>query len=249
MKKCGLNRCDKSLRRVLTDGADTPWELPLKKCSVVGNGGILKDSGCGRQIDDADFVMRCNLPPLSKEYSKDAGTKTDLVTANPSIIEKRFNSLHWSRLEFLKNVKIYKQSLIYMPAFSKKHGTELSLRAYYTLSDFNATQKVIFANPDFLLHTERFWKNKGISARRLSTGLFLVTAALDLCEEVTIYGFWPFGVDLHGRPLSHHYYDNTLPISGVHAMPKEFQKLWLLHKMGVLRMQLGKCEEVHHDKN
>ncbi|XP_064877540.1 alpha-N-acetylneuraminide alpha-2,8-sialyltransferase isoform X2 [Oncorhynchus nerka] len=37
---------------------ETPLQRPLKKCSVVGNGGVLKHSGCGKYIDQADFVMR-----------------------------------------------------------------------------------------------------------------------------------------------------------------------------------------------
>ncbi|XP_042690816.1 alpha-N-acetylneuraminide alpha-2,8-sialyltransferase [Centrocercus urophasianus] len=221
----------------------TPFQLPLKKCSVVGNGGILKKSGCGKQIDQADFVMRCNLPPLSREYSKDVGLKTQLVTANPSIIQKRFQNLLWSRKAFVDSVKVYNHSYIYMPAFSMKTGTGPSLRVYYTLKDFGAKQAVLFANPNFLRDIGKFWKSKGIHAKRLSTGLFLVSAALGLCEEVTIYGFWPFSVDLHGKFISHHYYDNVLPDSGFHAMPEEFLQLWFLHKSGVLRMQLEQCED------
>ncbi|XP_035744446.1 alpha-N-acetylneuraminide alpha-2,8-sialyltransferase [Egretta garzetta] len=221
----------------------TPFQLPLKKCSVVGNGGILKKSGCGKQIDQADFVMRCNLPPLSSEYSKDVGSKTQLVTANPSIIQKRFQNLLWSRKAFVDSVKVYNRSYIYMPAFSMKTGTGPSLRVYYTLEDFGAKQAVLFANPNFLRDIGKFWKGKGIHAKRLSTGLFLVSAALGLCEEVTIYGFWPFSVDLHRKFISHHYYDNVLPDSGFHAMPEEFLQLWFLHKSGVLRMQLEPCED------
>ncbi|XP_078090819.1 alpha-N-acetylneuraminide alpha-2,8-sialyltransferase [Mustelus asterias] len=222
---------------------DTPLQLPLKKCSVVGNGGILKESGCGRQIDKADFVMRCNLPPLSNEYTKDAGYRTHLVTANPSIIVKRFQNLLWSRKSFVESMKVYGRSYIYMPAFSMKTGTDPSFRTYYTLSDFSANQTILFANPDFLRNAEKFWKSKGIHAKRLSTGLFLVSVALGLCEDVTLYGFWPFSMDLQGRIISHHYYDNVMPFSGYHAMPEEFLQLWLLHKSGILKMQIGKCEE------
>ncbi|KAM9684024.1 alpha-N-acetylneuraminide alpha-2,8-sialyltransferase isoform 2-T2 [Dama dama] len=221
----------------------TPFQLPLKKCAVVGNGGILKKSGCGRQIDEADFVMRCNLPPLSSEYTKDVGSKSHLVTANPSIIRQRFQNLLWSRKTFVDHMKVYNHSYIYMPAFSMKTGTEPSLRVYYTLSDVGANQTVLFANPNFLRSIGKFWKSRGIHAKRLSTGLFLVSAALGLCEEVAIYGFWPFSVNMHEQPISHHYYDNVLPFSGFHAMPEEFLQLWYLHKIGALRMQLDPCED------
>ncbi|XP_029455974.1 LOW QUALITY PROTEIN: alpha-N-acetylneuraminide alpha-2,8-sialyltransferase [Rhinatrema bivittatum] len=222
---------------------DTPFKLPLKTCSVVGNGGILKKSSCGRQIDQADFVMRCNLPPLSSEYSNDVGSKTQLVTANPSIIEKRFQNLLWSRKAFVESIKIYNHSALYMPAFSMKTATEPSFRVYYTLEDFSANQTVLFANPKFLHNIGKFWKSKGIHGKRLSTGLFLVSAALSLCEEVTIYGFWPFSVDLHGKFISHHYYDNVLPDIRFHAMPEEFLQLWFLHKSGVLRIQIEECDD------
>uniref|UniRef100_A0A8C2HUY4 ST8 alpha-N-acetyl-neuraminide alpha-2,8-sialyltransferase 1 n=2 Tax=Cyprinus carpio TaxID=7962 RepID=A0A8C2HUY4_CYPCA len=65
---------------------DTPLQLPLKKCSVVGNGGVLKHSGCGKEIDQAEFIMRCNLPPLSKEYTTDVGTRTHLDSKSEYIL-------------------------------------------------------------------------------------------------------------------------------------------------------------------
>uniref|UniRef100_A0A4W4EQW2 Alpha-N-acetylneuraminide alpha-2,8-sialyltransferase n=2 Tax=Electrophorus electricus TaxID=8005 RepID=A0A4W4EQW2_ELEEL len=223
---------------------DIPLQLPLKKCSVVGNGGMLKNSACGRDIDQADFVMRCNLPPLSKEYVNDVGTRTHLVTANPSIIEKSFQNLLWSRKAFVESMKAYGSSYIYMPAFSMKPGTDPSLRAYHALADSASNQTVLFANPDFLKKVGHFWKRRGVHGKRLSTGLFLVSLALGLCDEVTAYGFWPFATGLDEQPVSHHYYDNVLPSSGFHAMPEEFLQLWQLHKSGTLRVRVGPC--VHH---
>lgn len=222
---------------------DNPLPLPLKKCAVVGNGGILRHSKCGRDIDQADFIMRCNLPPLSEEYVEDVGTKTSLVTANPSIIEKRFQGLLWSRKAFVDHMKVYGSSFIYMPAFSMRPGTDPSLRASYALADTASNLTMLFANPDFLYSVGKFWKSRGVHAKRLSTGLFLVSLALGLCEEVTVYGFWPFSLNLHEMPISHHYYDNILPYKWFHAMPEEFVKLWELHKSGTLRVRVGQCPQ------
>ncbi|XP_057711628.1 alpha-N-acetylneuraminide alpha-2,8-sialyltransferase [Corythoichthys intestinalis] len=219
----------------------SPLPLPLKKCAVVGNGGILRHSQCGRAIDKADFVMRCNLPPLSKEYVDDVGTKTHLVTANPSIIEKKYQSLLWRRKSFVDYIKAYGSSFIYMPGFSTLAGTELSKRVAYTLADSSSNLTMLFANPHFLNVVGQFWKERGVHARRLSTGLFMVSLALGLCDEVSVYGFWPLPTDLEKKPISHHYYDNMQPDRWIHAMPEEFVQLWELHKSGTLRVNLGSC--------
>ncbi|KAM4711520.1 alpha-N-acetylneuraminide alpha-2,8-sialyltransferase [Anableps anableps] len=218
-----------------------PLKLPLKKCAVVGNGGILRHNKCGRYIDQADFIMRCNLPPLTAEYVEDVGTRTHLVTSNPSIIEKRFEKLLWSRKAFVDSMKVYGSSFIYMPAFSMRLGTDLSFRAYYTLTDASSNLTMLFANPEFLFSVGKFWKARGVQAKRLSTGLFMVSLALGLCDEVTVYGFWPFSIGLDKLPISHHYYDNILPFKWFHAMPEEFVQLWHLHKSGTLRMRVGRC--------
>uniref|UniRef100_A0A8D0PSU9 Uncharacterized protein n=1 Tax=Sus scrofa TaxID=9823 RepID=A0A8D0PSU9_PIG len=89
------------------------------------------------------------------------------------LLFNRFQNLLWSRKTFVDNMKIYNHSYIYMPAFSMKTGTEPSLRVYYTLSDVGANQTVLFANPNFLRSIGKFWKSRGIHAKRLSTGLFL----------------------------------------------------------------------------
>ncbi|KAF5903269.1 alpha-2,8-sialyltransferase 8F-like isoform X1, partial [Clarias magur] len=71
-----------------------PKENPFKgapwhSCAVVGNGGILANSSCGKQINSATYVIRCNLPPVSNGHEKDTGTKTNIVTANPTLLFRR----------------------------------------------------------------------------------------------------------------------------------------------------------------
>lgn len=36
------------------------------------------------------FFLRCNLPPLTNGYERDTGSKTNLVTANPSILFRKW---------------------------------------------------------------------------------------------------------------------------------------------------------------
>ncbi|XP_061906051.1 alpha-2,8-sialyltransferase 8E isoform X2 [Entelurus aequoreus] len=215
-------------------------------CAVVGNGGILVDSGCGKMIDSAQFVMRCNLPPLNDEYRKHVGVKTDLVTANPSILREKYGSLMNNRREFAESLQSYGKSFILLPAFSYGANTALSLRVAYTVEDFASPARAVFFNPAYLRNLSQFWRRHGLKSPRLSTGIMMASMALGACSNVHLYGFWPFTNHPQGLyTLTNHYYDDRKANAKFHAMPEEFDMLLKLHSQGVLRLHLGDCQSDH----
>ncbi|XP_022065229.1 alpha-2,8-sialyltransferase 8F-like [Acanthochromis polyacanthus] len=211
-------------------------------CAVVGNGGILTNSSCGKTIDSAQFVIRCNLPPLANGYEKHVGVKTDLVTANPSILLEKYGALMGRRRPFVESLRTYGDSLLLLPAFSFGHNTPVSLRAAYTIEDFESPTRPVFFNPEYLHSLALFWRSQGLKAVRLSTGLIMASLAVELCSNVHLYGFWPFSNHPHGlQPLTNHYYDNRQTKTKFHAMPAEFDLLLRLHSQGILKLHLGDC--------
>uniref|UniRef100_A0A3Q3NAX9 ST8 alpha-N-acetyl-neuraminide alpha-2,8-sialyltransferase 6 n=1 Tax=Labrus bergylta TaxID=56723 RepID=A0A3Q3NAX9_9LABR len=197
-------------------------------CSVVGNGGILTDSSCGERIDSAQFVMRCNLPPLGNGYEKHVGVKTDLVTANPSILREKYESLMKRRRPFVESLHIYGNSLLLFP-FSRG-TTAMCLRAIYSVEDLGSPIRPVFLNPKYFRRLGAFWRAQGLGSSLMSTGIIMASIALEVCENVHLYGFWPFDNHPYGLyDLTNHYYDD--------------RKL-KLHRQGVLKLHLGDCQRL-----
>ncbi|XP_077326945.1 alpha-2,8-sialyltransferase 8F-like [Lithobates pipiens] len=232
-----LRNVTESLHSLLPE--KSPFKKPLKHCVVVGNGGILDSSFCGSEIDRADFVFRLNFPPMNR--SEDVGTKTDLVYANPSILLTQFNSLRESRISFINMVKEYPSSFILLPAFSFSGFTEVSFRTLYTMEDLDLKSKVVFFNPDYLRKLNAYWRLAGLRFRRLSSGLVMVSVAAEICEKVTLYGFWPYSEDLDGIWIPHHYFDNERPKPEFYSLPDEFYQYLKIHAQGSVRLHLGHC--------
>uniref|UniRef100_A0A3B5BF52 Alpha-2,8-sialyltransferase 8F-like n=1 Tax=Stegastes partitus TaxID=144197 RepID=A0A3B5BF52_9TELE len=212
-------------------------------CAVVGNGGILTNSSCGNVIDSAQFVIRCNLPPVDNGYGKHVGVKTDLVTANPSIFTQNYEALTGRRRPFVKRLHTYGNSLLLLPAFSYTSDTDVSLRAFYTIEESDSPIRPVFLNPEYFQSLLLFWRSQGLYKGQLSTGITMVSLALELCKDVHLYGFWPFSTHPFSfHNLTNHYFDNKQPKFIVHAMPTEFELLLQLHSQGVLRLHLGDCQ-------
>nr|XP_008122281.1 PREDICTED: alpha-N-acetylneuraminide alpha-2,8-sialyltransferase isoform X1 [Anolis carolinensis] len=215
-------------------------DTSYRKCAVVGNGGILLNSSCGQEIDRADLVIRFNLPPMN--FSEDIGTKTSLVTINPSILQNRFKLLQERRKPFVEALHSYSDATFLLPVLSFVGHNILGYRVLYTLEDFGVEQQAFFLNPQYLSNLANFWKKRGLKTNRLSSGFMLVSMALEFCQHITLYGFWPFSYDLNNQSIPHHYYDNMMPTPGVHAMPTEFSYYLSMYAEGVLRLRVGKCQ-------
>ncbi|XP_067390612.1 alpha-2,8-sialyltransferase 8E-like isoform X2 [Emydura macquarii macquarii] len=227
------------LRESLPQGS--PFQgPPYERCAVVGNGGILRNSSCGPEIDRAQFVIRFNLPPLV--FADDVGTKSSIITLNPSILDSRFWGLTRHRRPFAEAVGTYGAPQLLIPAFSFAGHGELAFRVLYTLEDFGSPARTLFMNPEYLAGLDRHWRRRGLRARRLSSGFMLVSAALELCRHLILFGFWPFPQGPDGQPLPHHYYDDQTPNLEFHAMPEEFTRLLAMHLQGTLRLHLGRCQ-------
>ena len=89
----------------------------------------------------------------------------------------------------------------------------------------------------FIYH--RFWKIGKYS----STGLTLFTTAVAFCDKISLYGFYPFDKDSHGKPLKYHYFDETTVNfkTSMHKMPQEYRELVTLRDRGVIRLVTDKC--------
>ncbi|KAI8508331.1 hypothetical protein Bbelb_134300 [Branchiostoma belcheri] len=219
------------------------------RCAVVGSSGILMNSRCGNEIDSSDFVIRFNMAPVGGRFRADVGSKVDIVTVNGDSIRSRYDKLETniSRTMFTTYVRQYnKNTLLWSVPFTSEAHTAYVLRTYQVLKKAGAPQAVVFANPGYMACTNTYWRQRGFTrAPRLSTGMFLTSAALQFCEEVYLYGFWPFPVDTAGNVLPYHYYSKGQRgrLNKWHKMDDEYVNLMELHKKGILHLQTDKCRD------
>ncbi|CAK6951083.1 alpha-2%2C8-sialyltransferase 8B [Scomber scombrus] len=218
-----------------------------RRCAIVGNSGILLNSSCGAEIDSHDFVIRCNLAPV-EEYSRDVGWRTNLVTMNPSVVQRAFQDLvseEWKE-RFLQRLQSLSGSVLWIPAFMAKGGEERVEWALRLILLHTVDVRTAFPSLRLLHAVRGYWLTNNVHIKRPTTGLLMYTMATRFCEEIHLYGFWPFPLGPQGKPVKYHYYDTLkyeyTSSSSPHTMPLEFRTLSTLHRQGALRLHTGTCD-------
>lgn len=192
-----------------------PPPMPVESCAVVGSGGSLLDSRCGKDIDRHTFVFRTNLP-FTDGFERDVGsrlthamvnTALTLEMQNAAIAHEQHrpfttNSSHTARLALVRGAIVVSLGQEQGVRYLAKHMRHPGAWAYFNTSAIWMPNQVYrfrhFETWRLAIHDSR----RDSSLRAPSTGMLTVAVAAALCENVYVYGYRPLKP---GQP--YHYWD------------------------------------------
>ncbi|XP_070570724.1 CMP-N-acetylneuraminate-beta-galactosamide-alpha-2,3-sialyltransferase 1-like [Ptychodera flava] len=156
------------------------------RCAVVGNSGILKGSNAGAEIDSYDHVFRMNTARL-RGFERDVGSKTTVYTGFPKSMYvtelKNFENVYFLAPLFSPYIvswleKFLNGSMASVPKLSK---------GYFNNGSLLNPKRIRVIHPDLLRHFKiRFLDGRG---RYPSTGAITAAVALNICDEVKLFGY------------------------------------------------------------
>ncbi|XP_076007724.1 alpha-N-acetylgalactosaminide alpha-2,6-sialyltransferase 2 isoform X2 [Genypterus blacodes] len=224
------------------------------RCAVVGNGGILKNSTKGREIDAHDYVFRTN-GAIIKGFEQDVGSRTTHYTFSTNTL---MNSMRgYAGLGFKGPPVSEETRYIFLPDHDRDYllmeaaATHTAVqrgpeRNIYPTSYFGkdvSAEKLKIYHPDFIRYLRnRFLRSNAMKTKyqdmyRPSTGAVMLLAALHSCDQVSAYGFMTPDYSKY----SDHYYDSKFHPVGFfinHDLRLEMSLWRRLHSAGLIRLYM-----------
>ncbi|XP_019635087.1 PREDICTED: alpha-2,8-sialyltransferase 8B-like [Branchiostoma belcheri] len=210
-----------------------------RTCAVVGNSGILLESGCGEDIDRNDFVIRVNGAPL-KTFEQDVGEKTNMTIINRRALDQI------DRLNSDPHLIISRNNSI-MSYILGTHGNFTALNTMIRKLDLNITITYSVSPPR--PHIKTFWNekyNSNLSEMATTLGLNTYTLASTFCEVITLYGFYPYQTNVYNKTLYYNYFDKIsmkMKVKrSIHDYFHQHELLKSLHDSGALKLVTDVCK-------
>ena len=107
-----------------------------KRCAIIGSGGILLNSSCGKEIDQHDLVIRTNLAAV-EGFENDVGRQTNLTSLNGVVVEYIFQEMN-DNTTYVKNRKRLSFKKSHLNRIKNLQGSVL----WYTLQSSKQKKKL-----------------------------------------------------------------------------------------------------------
>ncbi|CAH1228646.1 ST6GALNAC2 [Branchiostoma lanceolatum] len=190
VKNC-LRHLNTSVHRYMFPGW-TPDHAGCIRCAVVGNGGILRGSGKGKEIDGHDFVWRVNAA-ITEGFEEDVGTRT---------------SFYFHDVNTMKNSQWAAQKYGYVGPPQDKETVYTNMISAPDMRDYFYLDAAISWKPVTRPGRDRSntWLNsshKHLDIYRPTTGAAMLLTALHTCDVTDAYGF----ITEDHKQYSDHYYE------------------------------------------
>lgn len=210
------------VRRVQHEGyidilSGEPLRLFCSSCAVVSSSGHLLNTSSGAEIDATECVFRMNNAPV-RGFQNDVGTRTTLRSIAHVNLARSFEKTEKARRELLQDVDTRSEYLLinWMNRVNVRKLQDREYRYAVLLAHLYPGVKFYAFNSDQMRYAEKVFRDEtGLTRQQantwLSTGWFTMLAAMDICNEITVYGManddYCSSTSNESRRIPYHYYE------------------------------------------
>ncbi|KAK3288150.1 glycosyltransferase 29 protein, partial [Cymbomonas tetramitiformis] len=225
---------------------DTAWRF--RTCAVVGNSGVLLNKPYGAAIDRADAIFRINNAPI-EQFAPHCGSRTTFSIINQhharSMAFEGVKSLH-SKARLLVyestyasvRLETYPRLLKQYPGDALLMSPEIVVRGYTLWLQFKALVEKI--NREVARGHSNGNPIRTSFKRKPMTGFFGVLFAIQICNNVKLYGFSGYNrYENNGArrgKVPYHYFDSVPGATQVHSFDLSLQVFKLMARVHNITM-------------
>jgi beta-galactoside alpha-2,3-sialyltransferase (sialyltransferase 4A) len=217
-----LEASERMFSRITDDSSVFSRPDGRRICAVVGASRNLLGSGYGDLIDAHDVVFRVNRAP-TQAYGSDVGRKTTHHVMWPRDLEE----WQYDRGAFLLMIPI------------TANTKDVFDRILYLVDEDLRWDplRVRIIHPGFVMYVHESWTEG--SKTYPSTGFLTLMVALNICDEVDVFGF---GADASGR-WDRYYEEVPEDVSQFHPATIEARLMREMEENGILKIYRGDRRE------